>query len=222
MTNPYYRGILGEAYLAQRSGAAGDRVQALRATLFSDLATPGGRILDFGCGGGGIIQRLSAAYRVGIEVNDAAARIARSQGIEVFDSLDQIPDMSVDVAISFHAIEHVDYPLDILRGIGRVVRPGGRIRLVVPCETPWTHDHRSWQENTYRHLHTWTPLIFGNLAQRAGYSNIRVRLEPMPTRSRVVRLASLLPPLGRLVSLLRSFSQNRLNVILDAAPPTSR
>lgn len=218
MNNDYYRGQGGEAYLTQRSTSIDDRVQALRSTLFADLSMPHGTILDFGCGTGGIVARLDAARRVGVEVSTAAAEVARSRGIEVFEALDAMPDDMVDVAISFHAIEHVDHPLDVLRAIARVVKPGGRIRLIVPCETPWPSANSHWHENAYQHLHTWTPLLFGNLAQRAGYSRIQSRLEPMPTTSRFVRIASLTPGLGRVAGLLRSLSQNRLNVVLDAAP----
>lgn len=214
--NNFYTGESGKRYLDQRTGAQADHVQSLRASLFRDLGDADITILDFGCGSGGVVSRVDAARRIGIEVSVPAADKARASGVEVFDDLAQVADGSVDVAISFHAIEHVDNPLQILGEIRRVVKPVGRVRLIVPCETPALEHQRVWRENNYRHLYTWTPLLLGNLAQRAGYTAIRTRLEPMPTASRLLRAARWLPPLARLVHTTLAVRRNSLNVILDA------
>ncbi|MBB5985658.1 class I SAM-dependent methyltransferase [Sphingobium lignivorans] len=219
MTNAHYSGEGGDHFLAQRGEAATDRVQMQRATLFGDVARPDARTVDFGCGTGGILERLPASYRAGVEIGESAAEVARSRGIDVVSSLDELAPGSFDLAISFHAIEHVDYPLDVLVAIARVVKPNGLIRLVVPCEMPTARMHRSWRENDYQHLHTWTPLNFGNLAKRAGYRDIQVRLVPMPTGSRLVKALSPVPPLQRLAHRAMSVRRNNFNVVLDASPP---
>jgi SAM-dependent methyltransferase len=211
-----YTGDDGQHYLEQRQSSQSDYVQSLRASLFRDLASEDLVILDFGCGTGGVLKRLSAARRIGVEVGEGAAEAARAQGIEIIAALEELPDASVDVAISFHAIEHVDTPLQVLQEIRRVVKPGGHIRLVVPCELPLLRAQRSWVPNRDRHLFTWTPLLFGNLAQRAGLQDIKTRSAPMPTGSRLVRGLGFLPPLSRLAHLFISLRRNNLNVILDA------
>lgn len=214
-----YRGVDGEQYIRQRKGAISDHVQSLRASLFKDIMSDDVVVMDFGCGTGGVIKRLRALRRVGVEVGTEAADLARSEGIEVFASLENLPDNSVDVGISFHAIEHVDNPLAVLEGIGRVVKPGGRVRLVVPCETPLLRKERSWQPNSDRHLFTWTPLLFGNLAESAGLQNINARIEPMPTASRLLLGLAFLPPVARFMHLVLSLRRNSLNVVLDAVAP---
>lgn len=213
-----YTGEDGRRYLEQRRAAQSEHVQGLRASIFHDLAGRDLVILDFGCGTGGVLKRMAAARRIGVEVGEAAAETARAEGIETVAALDELPEASVDVAISFHALEHVDAPLDILQRLGRVVKPGGRLRLVVPCEVPLPHAQRFWVPNPERHLYTWTPLLFGNLAERAGLESIVSRIAPMPTRSRLVRGLRFLPPLARLAHLLLSIRRNSLNVILDAQP----
>lgn len=214
--NDFYTGESGKKYLEQRTGAQSEYTQSLRSTLFRDLGSESSVVLDFGCGTGGVLQRLQAKRRIGIEVSASTAEVAKAAGIFVCSDLAHIPDQSVDVAISFHAIEHVDDPLHILRELRRVLRVGGRARLVVPCEVPVSRLQRSWQPNSDRHLYTWTPLLFGNLAHRAGYSEIRSRVEPMVTRSRLVRAARILPPLGNIVRGFLGVRRNALNVILDA------
>jgi SAM-dependent methyltransferase len=41
-------------------------------------------------------------------------------------------DASVDIVYAFHFLEHVDRPIDMLREIQRVLRPGGVANIVVP------------------------------------------------------------------------------------------
>jgi SAM-dependent methyltransferase len=214
-----YRGTDGESYLARRAISLSDYVQSLRASLFTDLGRDDRVILDFGCGSGGILSRLRARRRLGIEIGESAAALARSAGIEVTSSLADVPDNSVDVSISFHALEHVECPIDILREIGRVTKPHGVIRLVVPSEMATHPKERQWKKNPDRHLYTWTPLLFGNLAERCGYRDFRTRVEAMPANSRLVKALSPIPPLANLARFQLAIRRNQLNVILDAMPP---
>ena len=48
------------------------------------------------------------------------------------DGLAPIPDRSLDVVIACHVIEHLVNPIAALREFGRVLRPQGRLVLVVP------------------------------------------------------------------------------------------
>jgi SAM-dependent methyltransferase len=214
-----YRGEDGEQYLLNRQSSLSDRVQGLRASIFLDLGAPNRTILDFGCGSGGLLSRLSAKRRIGIEIGDAAADLARKDGLDVLPDIREVPDASVDVAISFHALEHVDRPLDVLLELGRVTKPDGQIRIVVPCELGTHPDEINWRPNRDRHLYTWTPLLLGNLAERCGYRDISSKLAPMPTKSRSVRYTSFLPPLSRAIHRRQAKVRNALNVILDAKPP---
>lgn len=214
-----YRGKDGEAYLAQRQSSLSDHVQGLRASLFQDLGDENLTILDFGCGSGGLLSRLKASRKIGVEIGESAAALAREAGIEVVPDIAEITDRSVDVVISFHAIEHVDRPIDVLQEIGRVTKTNGKIRLIVPGEIATHPRQRVWRANPDRHLHTWTPLLFGNLAEHCGYRDIETRVEPMPTKSRKVRALSAIPPLARAVHWRLALRDNRLNVVLNAKPP---
>lgn len=217
-----YSGETGKGYFIQRVASRSDYVQSLRASLFQDLADNNLVILDFGCGNGGVLRRISAARRIGVEISEDAAEIARAGGIEVVGAIDDLPVASVDAAISFHAIEHVDSPLTILQSLARVVKPGGRLRLIVPSEFPLLRAQRSWSPNADRHLYTWTPLLFGNLAERAGLASISTYVAPMPTRSRIVRALRFLPSFSRFVHLIISLRGNCLNVIMDATVVSSK
>jgi SAM-dependent methyltransferase len=217
----YYK-AQGDEYFAQRSAARGDRDQQLRARFFRDLANASLTILDFGCGTGGILSNLPDAKRIGVEIGDRAAAEAKAKGIEIHSSVADVPDESIDLAISFHALEHVDNPLEALRGILRTLKPGGRARLIVPCETPVRKKERNWKPNADQHLYTWTPLNLGNLAARAGFENVETRLAPMPSGSRMARWFGTESGVGRAWSTWVNLRENSYNVVLDAIAPSSR
>jgi SAM-dependent methyltransferase len=208
-----------EAYYNGRGGAASDWNQQLRASMFVDLAQPGYSILDFGCGNGGVLQRLPAARRVGVEIGKTAAAAAAAAGIEVVASLIEIPSQSIDLGISFHALEHVGAPLGILLELRRVMRPGARIRLVVPAEISFHASQRRWQPNHAMHVYAWTPLSFGNLVAVAGFNDIRSRLAPPPSGSRLLWVVRYVPPLRRTLLWLLAYRRNALNIVLDAVAP---
>ena len=201
-----------ERYFAHRAASRSERVQSLRASFFFDLAAH--TILDFGCGTGGILSRLNADRRLGVEVGDEAADAARRNGIEIYRSIRDVPAESVDIAISFHALEHVSDDLASLEGIYRALKRGGHVRLIVPAEIP-LGGQRHWRDNPDRHLRTWTPLSFGNLAQAAGFTRIRARLEPPPSSSRGVRL------FGKAYRYYIGLRDNAFNVVLEAEKPVS-
>lgn len=213
-----YSGEAGARYLAQRQGATSDHNQRLRASLFRGLDGSGKTMLDFGCGTGGVLARLEAGRRIGIEVGEEAAAEARSKGIEVHSDLKALPDACIDVAISFHALEHVECPFTVLRELARVVKKDGHVRLIVPAELATETAQRSWYPNDDNHLYTWTPLLFGNLAQHSGLKVLDCEVAPMPTASRAVRLFSLVPPVRRKVHWTLSRRRNALNCILNAIP----
>jgi SAM-dependent methyltransferase len=196
-----------ERYFAHRAASRSDRVQGLRASFFTDLTAH--TILDFGCGTGGILSRLNAERKIGIEVGEEAGEAARRKGVEIYRSTSDVPAESVDIAISFHALEHVSDDLASLEGIYRVLKPGGSIRLIVPGEIP-LGGQRRWRDNPDKHLRTWTPLSFGNLAEAAGFGCIRARIEPPPSGSRGARF------FGKAYRYYIGLRDNAFNVVLDA------
>jgi SAM-dependent methyltransferase len=100
-----------------------------------------GRVLDAGCGGGGMPLSLAeeAGPVVGIDpfnrFGDAGARLARERGLRhlhfaLADGMAlPFPDEAFDLVLSHAVIEHVaDAPL-YLRECARVLAPGGRVFL---------------------------------------------------------------------------------------------
>jgi SAM-dependent methyltransferase len=101
----------------------------------------GGRILDAGCGGGGMPLSLAeeASGVVGIDLadrfRDAGVRLGRERGLHnlAFVRADGMAlpfaDRSFDMVLSHAVIEHVADAPRYLRECARVLRPGGTMYL---------------------------------------------------------------------------------------------
>ena len=167
-----YSGAAGEQYFHWQS-EIGDVGAELNLWKFQPYVTRQDTVIDFGCGGGGLLAKLSCRGRIGVEPNPAARALAAERGVTVVPSASDLDDEVADVAISNHALEHALEPFNELRDLRRALKPGGRLVLVVPSE----HGPRSWHEGDINHhLFTWTPLLLGDLLVEAGFEVERCRM----------------------------------------------
>jgi 2-polyprenyl-3-methyl-5-hydroxy-6-metoxy-1,4-benzoquinol methylase len=101
------------------------------------LSKTRGRVLDIGCGMGGILEDLArlGCETFGIEANPDAARICKEIGLNVECGFieDMIfPEDYFDVVLLFHVIEHLPSPKKALDEIFRILKPGGRVFIWCP------------------------------------------------------------------------------------------
>lgn len=163
-----YLGAEGEAYYAEQH-AGGRTAARLAALLFDSTTQSTDVVLDFGCGNGLLLAALPAARRIGVEVNPEVREAATAAGIEMHAATDELASDSVDVVISNHALEHTLQPFRELVELCRVVRPGGRLVLVVPCDD-WRAERDFRAPDIHRHVYGWTPLTLANLVTEAGFA----------------------------------------------------
>lgn len=89
---------------------------------------PGAAVLDVGCGPGGLLDTLQ-----GLGWRTYGIEPAMKQAFERHEELAEIPSTPlVDLAVLHHVLEHVTTPLDILRALGKAVKPGGLLLVSVP------------------------------------------------------------------------------------------
>jgi SAM-dependent methyltransferase len=95
-----------------------------------------GPYLDFGCGTGHLLRRLSAAGpAAGFEVSPWAAAAARATaGCRVYERLDDLPAGGFAVVVAVHVLEHLadDAVAATLAAWRRTLRPDGRAVVVTP------------------------------------------------------------------------------------------
>jgi len=141
-------------------------------TKFEEYISAESRVLDFGCGGGFLLKNMACSKRVGVEVNPIAADTAKKNGIEVYGTVEEVPDGYVDVVISNNALEHTLHPLQELKALHKKLRVGGTIVFIVPCESI-SYGYQPNDRN--RHLYSWSPMCIGNLFTEAGFAVIEAK-----------------------------------------------
>ena len=137
------------------------------------------RILDAGCGTGGLLANLRAdAWKVGIEISAEGVQLARSRGIVlVHGSVSALPfaDSSFDAVVSIDVLCHsgVEEHLAVEEA-ARVLRPGGMLLAQVPAFEflRGSHDAAVWTKRRYRRREVARLLSGSGLAlRRSGYRN---------------------------------------------------
>jgi SAM-dependent methyltransferase len=107
--------------------------------LVCDRIGEAGRILDAGCGTGGMLARLAGRDAVGVDISGTALSLARERGLGrlVRASACSLPfrDDAFDVVLSLDVIYHRSVPGDRLAvaECARVVRPGGIVAIHAPA-----------------------------------------------------------------------------------------
>jgi SAM-dependent methyltransferase len=95
-----------------------------------------GPYLDFGCGTGHLLRRLSQVGEVaGFEISEFSADRARNTAsCSVVTSMDELPSNTFGGITAIHVLEHLDDDLasSVLQTWRRVLGPGGRVLAVMP------------------------------------------------------------------------------------------
>lgn len=156
-----------EKYFAYQKQHGAFAAEAM-AHFFQPYISDSDKVLDFGCGGGFLLKKLTAAQKKGIEINATARFFAKSIEIETVADIQEVDDNWADVIISSHALEHTLRPYDILCSLKAKLREGGTVVFIVPHETKYRYNKKD--ENM--HLYTWSEQCIGNLFTIAGYDVI--------------------------------------------------
>jgi len=128
-------------------------------------------VIDFGCGGGFLLKNLNCKNMIGIEPNPSAQESVRKFGIKCFaspkDAQDDLGEEIADVIISTNALEHTLNPLQEILSLKQLLKIGGTIHFVVPCDSI---NYKFNPRDANYHLFSWSPQNLGNLFTEAGYA----------------------------------------------------
>src|SRR5258708_5574113 len=112
--------------------SSGDEFEA----LVRQRLTPGSRVLDLGCGRGGVMELLWRDVRraVGVDADLASLREHRAGLPLVCANGEALPFAaeSFDVVIALWVFEHLARPQVVLQGLRRALAPGGRLLFLTP------------------------------------------------------------------------------------------
>jgi 2-polyprenyl-3-methyl-5-hydroxy-6-metoxy-1,4-benzoquinol methylase len=118
-----------------------------RADVVAKLPRPLGRVLDVGCGAGGVGRSLRAAGAgriVGIEIHAASAERAREILDDVYvGAVEQVLGEGLvqgpfDTFVLYDVLEHLVDPAAVLEALVPLAAPGARAHVSVPNARHWT------------------------------------------------------------------------------------
>jgi ubiquinone/menaquinone biosynthesis C-methylase UbiE len=148
-----------------------------------DLFT-GKRVLDIGCGPVGLIHFLdNAAERIRIDpllLQYESRMTLPGPQLSLAGLGESLPlaSSSVDIAICFNALDHMQDPAAALAEIRRVLRPGGTLLLMIHSFPTWARPF-FWIDRL--HPHHWTAPAFvrqvGNTFEVQRSETVRRRFE---------------------------------------------
>lgn len=122
------------------------RRRIIRAILSRQVPEGTGRVLDVGCGAGGLLGVLEEHGSViAIEGEAATAAVARERHPAADVRVGVLPEAvtAIDgcrLVTAFDVIEHVDDDVDLLRAMHGALDPGGTLCVTVPAlPSLWSH-----------------------------------------------------------------------------------
>ena len=124
-----------ERYRAIRPGwkSSGDQLEA----MVRSHVTARSRILDLGCGRGGVVELLwrDVELAAGLDPDSPSLSEHRAQGMPVVRGVgERMPfvDESFDLIVCLWVLEHLKDPVEAFREVRRVLRPRGHFVFVTP------------------------------------------------------------------------------------------
>jgi SAM-dependent methyltransferase len=125
-----------------------------------DRIPSGGRLLDLGCGTGGILRHWIDRYRcVGVDRSKVALDVCRRKGFSTVArcELGHLPfrPEAFDTVLILDVLEHLDDEVRFLAAASQVCAPGGRIIISVPAfQWLWSkHDETFAHQRRYSAKH---------------------------------------------------------------------
>jgi SAM-dependent methyltransferase len=113
--------------------SSGDQVEA----LVRGYLTPESRVLDLGCGRGGVVELFwrDVKLAAGLDPDSPSLTQHRAQGMPILRGVgEHLPfaGESFDLIVCLWVLEHVRQPLTVLSEVARVLRPGGHFVFLTP------------------------------------------------------------------------------------------
>lgn len=187
--------------MSKSSGDPGSYYGQARPELVAHLPSRLGRVLDVGCGSGGVGRAIRdrADVLVGIELNEAAAALAR----EIYDEVHvgRVEDVlgelrgPFDTVLAYDVLEHLADPAAVVRGLRAVAGEDALLHVSVPNARHWTlvrdlvargtFGYTDWGHRDRTHLRWLTRRDLVSLLEENGWRVERTLHAPLSAPGRV-------------------------------------
>lgn len=188
--NPRPEGVDLAAFYPEKFYAGSNVLSKLVSDFLNDTKFKGvnvfkkcGRILDVGCGDGGLLYVFKAHgwETYGVDISDNACQLARKKlGSHVYNNslkLCSFPDSFFDVVFLNHVIEHMPCPYEELSEINRILKENGFVFVYTPNVNSFqfTVSGNNWLHlDSPRHLVLYSESSIRFLLEKIGFRVVKV------------------------------------------------
>jgi SAM-dependent methyltransferase len=167
------------------------------ALLGNRLDRAGQRILDVGCGTGGVLASLaSRAETVGVDRSVQALRHSRGRGVAAVAcaDMDRLPfgPGHFDLVLMLDVLEHFDDDVAVLNGVRPLLRPGGALLVSVPAFQALFSEH----DEVLQHKRRYSTAMLRRALDAGGFAIRRLTYTNVLALPPAALVRGLLPRLG--------------------------
>lgn len=165
-----------ESFMSSRAGPEGgwqglqSHVEANKATFdrrmnyLAPHLNEGSKVLEVGCSSGFMLLPLQAqGYEcIGVEPSGVFSEFVASKGIEIYSSVEDLPDNKsdgyFDLIMHYFVLEHISTPAQFISRQLDMLRPGGKIVIEIPCAQDPLHslfDIPEFEKFYWSKAHPW-------------------------------------------------------------------
>ncbi|MAG52811.1 MAG: hypothetical protein CMH62_02515 [Nanoarchaeota archaeon] len=130
-----------------------------------------GKILEFGSGLSQNIFLIKDTAE-GIDVSDFSIDFSKKKGIKVTKDIKKLKANSFDSVLSIHCLEHLENPFDYIKEFYRVLKPSGRLLIVLPTQTK-NKPTKNFKPNIGKHLYGWN---FNHINELLNSAKFKIKL----------------------------------------------
>lgn len=137
------------------------------------LPPPPFKIMDFGCGTGGLTQALGQFGPIeGVDFSEEALAYCQKRGLKntrLIQSADEVEAENYDLVGSFDVLEHIEDDQSVIEALHRSLKPGGVLMVTVPAlKVLW-----GGEDVVSHHVRRYTRSEVKAKIQRAGFEVIQ-------------------------------------------------
>ena len=146
-------------------------------SVFYLSAIPNGKLLEIGCGSGGMLKNMqNKGWDVtGVDFDRKSVSVAQNLGLNVYEgdiSKLNLEKNSFDAIIMNHVIEHLPNPVSTLKSCYELLRSGGRLISITPNANGLNHNKYNSDSRLLeppRHLFIYNKNSLKEVATKSGF-----------------------------------------------------